>query len=268
MNFDSQFGQRQALASRAAAGLKSFFQIPMAQPFSPASECADCRLCSRGQESRPENGLADLDPIVREVLRRVAQEDHTARTVPVGVSARHCHVNREAMDILFGPSAELTPYRDLYQPGAYAAEEVVSVVGPRLRAIERVRILGPMRDYNQVELARTDAIFLGLDPPMRDSGNLRGAAPITFIGPKGAITLPAAIRAARHIHLRPADVADMGMEGHSTVRAHIEGEKGLTFENVRLKIDGSYLPEIHLDTDDANAADLSCGATACIELEP
>ncbi len=240
----------------------------MTQRLTPASECADCSLCSRGQESRPENGSADLDRIVREVLRHVGQGEYTVQTVPIGVSARHCHVNREAIDILFGPGAELTPYRDLYQPGAFAAEEVISVVGPRLRAIERVRILGPMRDYSQVELARTDAIFLGLDPPIRDSGDLRGAAPITFIGPKGAITVPAAIRATRHLHLRPTDVADMGLEGHSAVRARIGGEKGLTFENVRLKIDGSYLPEIHLDTDDANAADLSCGATACIELEP
>jgi putative phosphotransacetylase len=170
------------------------------------------------------------------------------------------------MDVLFGPGSELTPYRDLYQPGAFAAEELVSVVGPRLRAIERVRILGPMRSYTQVELARTDAIFLGLNPPVRDSGDLGGANPIIFIGPKGAITVPGAIRAARHIHFSPTDIARMGLDEDATVRVRVGGEKGLLFENVRLKIEDSFVPEIHLDTDDANAADLVCGDTVQIEV--
>lgn len=244
-----------------------FLKLPMPQTFNPTSECTDCGLCSRAQETLSKNATTDFDYIVREVLRRVEQENSATCTVPVGVSARHCHVNREAIDILFGSGAKLTPHRELYQPNAFASEEVISIVGPRLRAIERVRILGPMREYNQVEIARTDAIYLGLDPPIRDSGDLRNASPITFIGPKGAVTLPAAIRAVRHIHLRPTDVETFGLKGRSAVRAHIKGEKGLIFENVRLKVDDSYLPEIHLDTDDANAADLSCGITAFIGCE-
>ncbi len=238
----------------------------MVQCFKPASECADCRLCHRGQRPAGGNGSLPIDQIVREVVRRVRAGGDTALTVPVGVSARHCHLNREAMDVLFGPGSELTPYRDLYQPGAYAAEEVVSVVGPRLRAIERVRILGPMRAYTQVELARTDAIFLGLAPPVRDSGDLKGANPVTFIGPEGAITVPAAIRATRHIHFNPTDVARLGLKEGVTVRARVEGEKGLIFENVRLKIHDSFVPELHLDTDDANAADLVCGDAIQIEV--
>ena len=237
----------------------------MVQTFKPASECADCKLCERGRTAAPGNGSPDIARVVREVVGRLRNEKDGLIEVPVGVSARHCHLNREAMDILFGAGSELTPYRELFQPGAYASEECVSVIGPRLRAIERVRILGPARDYNQVELARTDAIFLGLDPPVRDSGDLQGAQRVTFVGPKGSLTVPAAIRAVRHLHLRPMDVADMGLAGRSAVRAHIGGDKGLTFENVRLKIDPDYLPELHLDTDDANAADLVCGGKAFVE---
>ncbi|MDA0709399.1 MAG: phosphate propanoyltransferase [bacterium] len=232
--------------------------IQMVSNSKSASECSDCGLCPNGH-----CGDA-LDPIVQEVVRRVRGQAGTEIPIPVGVSARHAHVSQEALEILFGKGHELTPYRELYQPGAYAAEELLSIVGPRLRAIERVRILGPCRDYNQVELARTDAIFLGVDPPMRDSGDLRGASQVTFIGPNGSVTAQAAIRAARHIHLRPADVAELGLLGREAIRVRVGGEKGLVYENVRLKVDASYLPEIHLDTDDANAADLTCGNTAYI----
>ena len=237
----------------------------MTDSFKPSSECADCGLCAFGQRPLPGSGALPIDRIVHEVLRRVRQNGSAALGIPVGVSARHCHLDREAMDCLFGPGSELTRYRDLYQPGAFASEEVVSVVGPRMRAIERVRILGPLRTYNQVELARTDAIFLGLNLPVRDSGDIQDAKRVTIIGPNGAITIDAAIRAARHIHLSPGDVERLGLEGRSSVRIRVGGEKGLTFENARLKIDESFIPEIHLDTDDANAADLVCGDIVHIE---
>ncbi len=226
-----------------------------------ASVCEDCGLCSYGQSC----GESDvIDRIVQEVARQIRSRDSEEIPIPVGVSARHAHVDDEVLHILFGPGHTLTPYRELYQPGAFAAEEVISVVGPRLRALERVRILGPSRDYNQVELARTDAIYLGVDPPVRDSGDLRDAESVTFIGPKGAVTVGAAIRAARHIHLRPDDVTQHGLQGRESVRVRVGGEKGVTYDNVRLKIDESYLPELHLDTDDANAADLVCGDTTYI----
>jgi putative phosphotransacetylase len=230
-----------------------------AQSLKPSSECADCKLCTLGQGAPNKAGLSHIDQVVQEVVRRV--RDHQGIPIPVGVSARHCHVDPQTLEILFGPGAELTPYRELYQPGAFAAEEYISVVGPRLRAIERVRILGPCRDYNQVELARTDAIFLGVDPPMRDSGDVKGAQRVTFIGPRGSVTVNAAIRAARHIHLRPSDVTELELEGRESIRVSVGGEKGVIFQNVRLKIDASYLPELHLDTDDANAADIICGHT-------
>lgn len=232
--------------------------IPTLSVLKTTSVCSDCGLC-------PEGRCADdLDPIIQEVVRRVRGQGGSEIPIPVGVSARHAHVSLETLEILFGKGHELTPFRELYQPGAFAAEELISVVGPRLRAIERVRILGPCRDYDQVELARTDAIYIGADPPMRDSGDLDGASLVTFIGPNGSVTTQGAIRAARHIHLRPSDVGELDLIGQDAIRVRVGGEKGLIYENVRLKIDASYLPEIHLDTDDANAADLTCGNTAYI----
>ena len=228
----------------------------------PTSACEDCNLCQNCPHDAPTTSGVDIDQIVAEVVGRIAPL--SGLTVPVGVSARHCHLNDEALEILFGKGYTLNVYRDLFQPGAFAAEEMISVVGPRLRAIERVRILGPTRGYNQVELARTDAIYLGVDPPVRDSGDLVGANQVTFIGPRGSITVSGAIRAARHIHLTNGDVQSMGLGGVDRVRVKVGGEKGLTFDNVRLKIDDSYLPEIHLDTDDANAAELVCGDTVSI----
>ena len=225
------------------------------------SACDDCGLCPHDHDCGNSDGI---DRLVQEIVRKVKSQRAQEIPIPVGVSARHAHIDDETLQILFGPGHELTPYRELYQPGAFAAEEVISVVGPRLRAIERVRILGPSRDYNQVELARTDAIYIGVNPPVRDSGDLRGAEAVTFIGPKGSITTHAAIRAARHIHLRPSDITELGLEGHENTRVRVGGEKGVIYDNVRLKIDGSYLPELHLDTDDANAADLVCGNTAYI----
>jgi putative phosphotransacetylase len=234
----------------------------MAQTLKTASECTDCGLCPNAQTCG--SATSDIDRIIQEVVRKVRQQENGEIPISVGVSARHAHVSPETLQILFGPGHELSSYRELYQPGAFAAEQVISVVGPRLRAIERVRILGPCRDYDQVELARTDAIYIGVEPPVRDSGDLRGAQAVTFIGPKGSVTVNAAIRAARHVHLRPSDVAQMGLEGRESIRVRVGGEKGVVYDNVRLKIDPSYLPEIHLDTDDANAADLTCGDTAYI----
>ena len=228
----------------------------------PSSACEDCKLCPHCEPDAPISDSIDIERIVAEVVDKLTPPSLLA--IPVGVSARHCHLNQEAMDILFGPGYQLNVYRKLFQPGAFASEEMISVVGPRLRAIERVRILGPTRGYNQVELARTDAIYLGVQPPVRDSGDLAGAKPVTFIGPKGSITVDAAIRAARHIHLTPSEVDRIGLAGKDRIRVQVGGEKGLIFENVRLKIDESYVTEIHLDTDDANAAELACGDTVTI----
>ncbi|HID55615.1 TPA: phosphate propanoyltransferase [Candidatus Poribacteria bacterium] len=179
--------------------------------------------------------------------------------VPVGVSARHIHITPEHLKLLFGEEAQLTHYVDLYQPGNFAAKETVTIVGPK-GAIERVRILGPLRDYTQVELARTDAIRLGLDPPVRDSGDLDDAAPITIVGPNGSIYLEhGAIIPARHIHIPIEDAERLGLTPQDLVSVRVFGDRGLTFENVKLKIDQNVLLQLHLDTDEGNAAGLRGG---------
>ncbi|HEX30030.1 TPA: phosphate propanoyltransferase [Candidatus Poribacteria bacterium] len=186
--------------------------------------------------------------------------------VPVGISARHIHITPEHLEVLFGEGAQLTHHVDLYQPGNFAAKETVTIVGPR-GAIERVRILGPLRDYTQVELARTDAVRLGLDPPVRDSGDLDDAAPITIVGPKGSIFLEhGAIIAARHIHMPVEDAERMGLTSQDLVSVRVPGERGLTFENVRLKIGENVLLQLHLDTDEGNAAGLQGGEAVEIIL--
>ena len=231
-----------------------------------ASVCDDCRFCWRGNPGE-DGGRIGLEWVVREVVRRVRSESARDRNrlVPVGVSVRHIHLNQKALDQLYGTGSRLTKFRDLYQPGGYAAEQTVTLIGSRMRAIERVRVLGPLRDYVQVELARTDGILLGIDLPVRDSGNLEGASPITLVGPEGSLTLPVAIRAIRHVHLGPKDVIQMGLQEVQKVRVRTMGPKALHFENVSVKVANDYIPELHLDTDDANAADLVCSDPVEIE---
>jgi len=188
--------------------------------------------------------------------------DATARQngIPVGVSARHVHLTKEHLEQLYGPGHELTVRAELYQPGNFAAEETVTLVGPRMRAIEGVRVLGPLRDYSQAEVARTDGIALGIDPPVRDSGDLKGAAPILLVGPAGSVYLEeGAICAARHIHMSPQDAESFGIKPGDKLKVRIPGVRAVTFENVRPKIGEGLCLQMHLDTDDANAAGLRGG---------
>ena len=182
------------------------------------------------------------------------------KKIPVGVSARHAHVSQEHLDVLYGKGHQLTTLAPLYQPGAFAAKETLTVVGRRMRSIEGVRILGPARDYTQVELARTDAIRLGLDPPIRDSGDLTGSEPISLIGPAGSVYLnEGAICATRHVHMTPQIATSFGVEEGDLLKVRISGERALTLENIRPKISSSYVLQMHFDTDDSNAAGLRGG---------
>ncbi|HHV44835.1 MAG TPA: phosphate propanoyltransferase [Firmicutes bacterium] len=182
-------------------------------------------------------------------------------SIPVGVSVRHVHICQRDLEILYGPGATLHKLRDLYQPGEFAAKETVALVGPRMRSIENVRILGPMRDRTQVEVSRTDAIFLGINPPVRPSGDLAGSAGITLIGPAGALTLPeGCIVANRHVHMSTADAIRFGVKDNDLVELEVTGEKSLVFRNVQVRVKDSFRLQVHLDTDDANAAGINCGA--------
>jgi len=175
----------------------------------------------------------------------------------VNTSARHMHVTAEDLGRLFGPGAELTVYRWLYQPGAFAAEERVTIMGPRRRTIPNVRILGPLRDYTQVEIAFTDAVALGLEVPVRRSGQSAGTPGCYVFGPAGMIELPAGvIRAERHVHMSPGEAERHGFHDKQYVKLRVDSPAGVTFDRVLCRVDPRCLLEVHLDTDEANACDL------------
>ena len=171
--------------------------------------------------------------------------------IKVGVSNRHIHLNEADYRLLFG-DIPLTKRNDLNQPGMYACNETVTIKGDK-RLIDNVRVLGPIRSYTQVEVSKTDAYYLGVNPPVRASGDLDGAYPITIIGPKGGIIRNACIIAERHIHVDKSIRSEHHLEGIEKVSVKIDGEKGGVIDSVYLKDSEEAYFELHLDTDDANA---------------
>jgi len=218
-----------------------------------------------------------LNRIVREVFERLSLDSAPRETaqgtggqpeglainpkkIPVGVSVRHVHLSKDHLEKLFGPGAELHPMRKLYQPGAFSAQETVGLIGPKTRLLERVRILGPLRKRTQVEVAKTDAIFLGVNAPVRLSGDIKGSAPITIVGPKGVIELEdGCIRAMRHIHMNPKEAEYLGLRNGDMVKLRVGGPTAVTFEHVVVRVDKGLHLEVHLDTDEGNVADIGCG---------
>lgn len=188
----------------------------------------------------------------------------TGFAVPIGVSARHIHLTQKDVETLFGKGYELTRKKEL-MGGQFAANELVTIVGIKLRAIENVRILGPVRKASQVEISATDAIKLGIKVPIRESGDVKGSAPIAIVGPKGVLYLDeGCIIAKRHIHMSPADAEAAGVVNGEIVSVQAENERGTTFNHVLIRVDKSYTLEMHIDTDEANAAKLACGNTVRI----
>ena len=179
--------------------------------------------------------------------------------VTVGVSNRHVHLTKSDLETLFGIGHELTKVKDINQPGQFASAEMVTLKTEK-NEIKKVRVLGPVRPYTQVEISKTDAFTLGLKPPMRESGDVVGSAPITLIGPNGTIDLKeGCIIATRHIHATKEDAKRLGLEGIDKVSVRVGGEKGGVMENVSVRVaDNSYY-EMHIDTDDANAHFISNG---------
>ena len=201
---------------------------------------------------------------VERIVRQVALEylgkgrSGAAPVLTVQTSSRHMHVCREDMDVLFGPGSELTFDRPLFQEGNFAAKETVTIVGPRSRLISNLRILGPMRDKSQVELAFTDAIMLGFnDIPVRLSGDIAGTPGAIIIGPKGVVELKeGVIRAAIHAHMNPAEAAHLGVVQGDRMKLRIGGPAGVTFNNVHVRIHSTGRLNVHMDTDEANACGL------------
>ena len=211
--------------------------------------------------------MAYDDKIVAEIVSRVMAglgADTTASgndTVPVGVSNRHIHLSTADLETLFGKGYELTPIKDLSQPGQFACKETLTIVGPSLRPIENVRVLGPVRKASQVEISRTDSFTLKVKPPVRESGDIAGSAPVTIIGPKGVVTLKeGCIIANRHIHMSTDEGAQFGLSDGQYVDVEVNGERRTKFYDVQVRVHEDFRLEMHIDTDDANAAGIGNGA--------
>lgn len=179
--------------------------------------------------------------------------------VPVGVSNRHVHLSKEDLETLFGTGYQLTLKKDLSQPGQFAAEETVDLIGPK-RSIPKVRILGPVRPQTQVEVSLTDSFTLGITAPVRDSGNLKDSPGIIIEGPKGRIEIKeGVIVAQRHLHLHDSEAEELGLKDQDYVQAKVEGIRGLIFDQVLVRVGPKYKKDLHLDIDEANAAGLKNG---------
>jgi putative phosphotransacetylase len=175
----------------------------------------------------------------------------------VNVSARHCHLTPETVEILFGKGRTLTPFKWLYQEGQFAAEETVTLIGPRSRVISNLRILGPCRNFNQVELAYTDAIALGFEIPLRISGDIKGSTGGMLMGPEGFFEMSeGVIRAMRHVHMHPSDAEFYGVKAGAQMKLKLGGDCGVTLEKVLARVDPSFKLEVHIDTDEGNACNL------------
>ncbi|QHQ61855.1 phosphate propanoyltransferase [Anaerocolumna sedimenticola] len=210
-----------------------------------------------------EKTIEMITKLVMEAMNQPKNEEQ-GFIVPIGVSARHVHLTQADVETLFGSGYELTKKKEL-MGGQFASNEVVTIVGLKLRAMENVRILGPVRKASQVEISATDAIKLGIKTPIRESGDTKGSAPIAIVGPKGVVYLQeGCIIAKRHIHMSPEDAVKAGVQNGDTVSVKVENERGTTFNHVQIRVDKSFTLEMHIDTDEANAAKISTGDTVVI----
>ncbi|GAB2722510.1 phosphate propanoyltransferase [Paenibacillus thermoaerophilus] len=184
------------------------------------------------------------------------------KQVPIGVSARHIHLSAEHVEALFGPGYQLKPMKPLSQPGQFAAEETVAVIGPKGR-FDKVRILGPARSRTQLEISRTDSYVLGVQPPVRESGDIAGSPGIELEGPAGRVTIEeGVIIAARHIHFHTSEAAAWGIADKQKLRVRVRGERPLIFEDVIARVHDTFALDMHIDTDEANAAGVKTGDLA------
>jgi putative phosphotransacetylase len=202
---------------------------------------------------------SEIEQIVRKIVtaRLGAAGRPDAPTLRVDASARHLHLSQGDLETLFGPGSELTVHRPLYQEGNYAAQQTVTIIGPRSRLISNLRVLGPLRKQTQVELAFTDAISLGLDLPVRLSGDIAGTPGALLMGPRGTLELKeGVIRAAIHVHMNPAEASYYGVKQGDIMKLRVGGPAAVTFDRVIVRIDPTSRLNVHMDTDEANACAL------------
>lgn len=184
--------------------------------------------------------------------------------IPISISARHLHLSRAHVEALFGPGYQLRRKADLSQPGQFACEETVAVVGSK-GTLGRVRVLGPERKETQVEVSRTDAMALGVDAPIRASGEVAGSPGLKLVGPAGEVLMErGVIVAQRHIHMSPSDAANLGVRDKDWVMVRVDGERGLIFDAVLVRVSDQFRLDMHIDTDEANAAALRNGSQGAI----
>ncbi len=180
--------------------------------------------------------------------------------IPINASVRHLHLSRAHVEQLFGEGHQLRARADLSQPGQFACEETVTLVGPKA-SIPKVRVLGPERKQTQVEISRTDEFRLGIDAPIRPSGQVEGSPGLILEGPEGKVELAeGVIQSQRHIHMPPSDAERFGVKDQDWVMVRVAGERGIIYDDVRVRVSDKYALDMHLDTDEANAADLGPGA--------
>ncbi|OXS76695.1 phosphate propanoyltransferase [Domibacillus enclensis] len=208
-----------------------------------------------------------IERIVADVMAQLGQGSVPAPadgTIPVAVSARHVHLSPEHVEALFGKGYELTKRSELSQPGQFASNEMVVIAGPK-GSLERVRVLGPVRQLTQAEISWTDAMKIGVRPPLRESGNVKDSAPVTMIGPSGSVSLPEGLIIAQaHIHMAPHDARQFGVKDGERVSVKISSERPLSIDHVRIRVSERYRLEMHIDTDEANAGFIRSGARGLI----
>ncbi len=217
---------------------------------------------------------SQVEALVRQVIQRVGAASGTPALQPakpdlrVSISARHVHLTDEHVERLFGPGRTLTPGKPLYQDGFYAAEETVMIVGPRRRMLPEVRVLGPTRPHSQVELALTDAISLGLDIPVRHSGDIEGTPGCVLVGPAGTVELnQGVIRAARHVHMSFDEADYYGVKNGDFMTLKITSHQcTVAFDDLLVRADKAAKLEVHIDTDEGNACNLD--AASEVQLVP
>ncbi|MEG2930215.1 MAG: phosphate propanoyltransferase [Ruthenibacterium sp.] len=207
--------------------------------------------------------IAYITQLVIDALGK-AQGTGDADGIPVGVSARHIHLTQAHVEALFGAGYQLTKKKEL-MGGQFASNETVTIVSPKMKLIENVRVLGPVRKASQVEISASDAMKLGLGAPLRESGDTAGSAALTLLGPKGTVSLSeGCIVAARHIHMSPADAQRFGVKDGDFVSVRFGGARPTVYAAVKIRVDNSFTLEMHIDTDEANAAQLKTGDTVTL----
>lgn len=225
----------------------------------------ECFCSNKNNRLRKEIKMDISNEKIAELVRRALLEIGSASKekalgIPIGVSNRHIHLSRADLEVLFGKGYELTPLKELSQPGQYACKEVLTIVGPSMRPIENVRVLGPVRKASQVEISATDSYVLKVKPPVRESGKIEGSSPIRIIGPKGIVELSeGCIIANRHIHMSPSDAEAFGVVDGDCVDIDVDGKRKTRWFDVQVRVHKDFRLEMHVDTDDANAAGIGNG---------